>query len=80
MAKIDVSRYVLEMEQVLHAEQDPVRCDKAIAILRRWQFDEMLDDASRAKARMLVQEYETRQIQTTGGTQRHVLRARGCAS
>lgn len=41
MPKIDVSRYVLEMEQVLHAQNDVVRCENAIAILLRWQFDEM---------------------------------------
>ena len=82
MGKIDVSRYVLEMEQVLHTEQDPVRCHNAIAVLLRWQFDEMLDDASRVKARMLVQEFESRHLQTTGGTPdiRHVLRARGFPS
>ena len=81
MAKIDVSRYVLEMEQVLHTEQDPVRCHNAIAILLRWQFDEMLDDASRAKARMLVQEFESRRLQPTATPDiRHVLRLRGFAS
>ena len=57
MPKIDVSRYVLEMEEVLYAQQDPARCENAIAILRRWQFDEMLDDASREKAKTLVQEF-----------------------
>jgi hypothetical protein len=82
MNKIDVSRYVLEMEQVLQTEHDPVRCQNAIAVLLRWQFDEMLDDASRAKARMLVQEFEARQIHTAGDTPnvRHVLRVRGVAS
>jgi len=80
LAKIDVSRYVLEMEQVLHTQQDPVLWHNAIAILLRWQFDDMLDDASRTKARMLVQEFEARQMQTTGDLPnvRHVLRPRGC--
>jgi len=79
MGKIDVSRYVLEMEQVLHTDQDPVRCHNAIAVLLRWQFDDMLDDASRAKARMLVQEFESRHPQTTRSSMdiRHALRARG---
>lgn len=79
MAKIDVSRYVLEMEQALHSEQDPVRCHNAIAVLLRWQFDEMLDDASRAKARMLVREFESRHLEATGPAPniRHVLRLRG---
>lgn len=58
-AKIDVSRYVQEMERALRSRQDPVRCEDAIAILRRWQFDEMLDDASRAKAEMLVREFDS---------------------
>ena len=82
MNKIDVSRYVLEMEQVLQTEHDPVRCQNAIAVLLRWQFDEMLDDASRAKARMLVQEFEARQIHTAGDPPngRPVLRVRGFAS
>lgn len=63
MIKIDVSRYVHGMERALHSQQDPVGCEKTIAILRRWQFDEMLDDASRAKAGMLVREFES-----TGGS------------
>ena len=60
MSKIDVSRYVREMEQVLHMRQDAAQCEKALAILERWQFDPMLDDASRAKAKVLVQEFESR--------------------
>lgn len=65
-AKIDVSRYVQEMERALRSRQDPVRCEDAIAILRRWRFDEMLDDASRAKAEMLVREFDsTRWWQST---------------
>ena len=57
MPKIDVSRYVLEMEQALRSQQDPIRCQNAIAILLRWQSDEMLDDQSRLKAKALVQEF-----------------------
>jgi hypothetical protein len=64
--KIDVSRYVKGMEGVLHSRQDPVSCETTITILRRWQFDEMLDDASRAKAGTLVREFESaRRSQTT---------------
>jgi hypothetical protein len=66
MTKIDVSRYVHGMERMLDSQQDPVRCETTITILRRWQFDEMLDDASRAKAGMLVREFEsTRRSQST---------------
>ena len=64
--KIDVSRYVQGMERVLHSQQDPVSYETTITILRRWQFDEMLDDASRKKAGTLVREFEsTRGSQTT---------------
>jgi hypothetical protein len=82
MGKIDVSRYVREMEQVLHAEQDAVRCHNAIAILLRWQFDDMLDDASRTKARMLIQEFEARNLETTRSAPniRQVPRVRRCLS
>ena len=72
-SKIDVSRYVQELEQVLLSWQDPVKCENALAILERWQFDEMLDDASRAKAKTLVQEFESRSAQTPMKI-RHVLR------
>jgi hypothetical protein len=61
MPKIDVSRYVRELEIVLLSQQDLVRCENAIAILRRWQFDQMLDDASRAKAAKLVREFDSTQ-------------------
>jgi hypothetical protein len=59
MTKIDVSQHVQGMERVLHARQDPLSCHKTITILRRWQFDEMLDDASRTKAGKLVHEFES---------------------
>jgi hypothetical protein len=58
MYKIDVKRQVEEMERVLRTQDDLARCQTTITILRRWQFDEMLDDASREKARMLVLEFE----------------------
>ena len=60
MYKIDVKRQVEEMERVLRTQDDPGRCQATITILRRWQFDEMLDDSSREKARMLVLEFELR--------------------
>ena len=68
MTKIDVSRYVQGMERVLHSQPDPVNCETTLTILRRWQFDEMLDDASRAKAGILVREFEsTGRLQPTLG-------------
>ena len=72
-SKIDVSRYVQEMEQVLHSGKDPIKCENALAVLERWQFDEMLDDASRTKAKLLVQEFESRRAQTPAKI-RHILR------
>jgi len=59
MTKIDVSRYVQGMERALHSQPDPVSCETTLTILRRWQFDEMLDDASREKAGILVREFES---------------------
>ena len=57
--KIDVSRYVQGMERALHSQLDPVSYETTLTILRRWQFDEMLDDASREKAGILVREFES---------------------
>lgn len=56
--KIDVGRYVAEMEDVLLANAHRASPRQALAILRRWQFDEMLDDASRQRARLLVLRFE----------------------
>ena len=52
--KIDVGSYVAEMERVLRANDDQGARMDALGILQRWQFDEMLDDASRRHARLLV--------------------------
>ena len=57
--KIDVGRQVAEIERVLRVGEDLTRCAEALEILERWQFDEMLDDASRNKARVLVREFAT---------------------
>ena len=55
--KIDVGRHVAEIERVLRADGDLTRRAEALEILDRWQLDEMLDDASRKKARRLVLEF-----------------------
>jgi hypothetical protein len=55
--KIDVSQWVAELEQVLRSAESPIRCEEALAILQRWQFDEMLDDASREKAKTLFRQF-----------------------
>jgi hypothetical protein len=59
MLKIDVSREVEELGHVLRSRTDPIRCGEAIAILRRWRFDEMLDEPSREQASRLVLEFES---------------------
>lgn len=51
---IDVSVYLLQMERVLMANDDRQACARALAALERWQFDSMLDEKSRQKARRLV--------------------------
>jgi hypothetical protein len=55
--KIDVSREVEEIERLLRSTTDGALRETAIATLRRWQFDDMLDDPSREKARRLVKEF-----------------------
>ena len=55
--KIPVGQYVREMEAALRYDGDPIRRAGILAVLRRWQFDEMLDDASRRKAKVLVSEF-----------------------
>jgi hypothetical protein len=57
MPKIDVSEWIAQLEQVLRSANNPARCEEALTILQRWQFDEMLDEASREKARVLVREF-----------------------
>ncbi len=58
MYKIDVKRQVEEMERLLRANEDIARRQATISVLRRWQFDEMLDDDSREKAKRLVLEFD----------------------
>ena len=52
--KIDVGRYVAEIERRLRVDGDRAQRTQALAILQRWQFDEMLDDASRQRAKVLI--------------------------
>jgi len=39
--KIDVTQWIAELEQVLRSAKNPARCEEALAILHRWQLDEM---------------------------------------
>jgi hypothetical protein len=59
MGQIDVRRHVAEMEQVLRGRDGMVRRLEALAVLERWQWDEMLDSASRNRARQLVREFRS---------------------
>lgn len=52
--KIDVSRPVTQMERLLRFTSSRERSEEIIALLRCWQHDEVLDDASREHARRLV--------------------------
>ena len=55
--KIDVARYLDDMEHTLRYESDAIVRNEALAILRRWQFDSMLTDDSCARAALLVREF-----------------------
>jgi hypothetical protein len=58
MAGIDVRRCIADLERELRIG-NPMRCGEVFAILERWQWDEMLDDASRAAARRLLHEFRS---------------------
>jgi len=55
--KIDVTRYLDEIERTLRFGSNAMARGAALAILRRWQFDRMLTDESCARARMLLREF-----------------------
>jgi hypothetical protein len=55
--KIDVTRYIDELEHTLRSDSNAMACDAALAILRRWQLDEMLTDKSCVRAMMLLREF-----------------------
>jgi len=57
MDKIDVSRFVRDMESALRADAGSRRHREILATCERWQWDEQLDDASRAGARRLLREF-----------------------
>lgn len=54
---IDVAIWIDEIEQRLLSTQDRSEILDALAILQRWQFDEMIDAPSRERARLLVRRY-----------------------
>jgi hypothetical protein len=59
-ANVDTNRALDELETVLHAGSEPRRCWEAIEILRRWQWDRELDDASRTRASTLLRMFARR--------------------
>ena len=59
-ANVDASRALDELESVLHRGSELNRCIEAMEILRRWQWDRDLDDASRSRAGGLVREFSRR--------------------
>jgi hypothetical protein len=59
-ANVDAGRWLDELEAVLDAGREPTRCLEAMAILRRWQWDRELDEASRQRAGVLVREFSWR--------------------
>jgi hypothetical protein len=61
-ANVDASRALDEFEAVLCRGSEPNRCIEAMEILRRWQWDRDLDDASRNRAGLLVREFSSRYL------------------
>ena len=57
MTAIDVTQHLDELEGILRDGREPLRCAEAIEIVLRWQFDEMLDDHCRLRARSLAAEF-----------------------
>ncbi|MFN8643357.1 MAG: hypothetical protein U0802_17485 [Candidatus Binatia bacterium] len=57
-ANVDTTRVIDELEAVLRSGVEPTRCDEAMAILTRWQWDGDLDEPSRRRAGALVRRYE----------------------
>ncbi len=55
--RIDVTRYLDDMERVLRYSTSVAMRNEALAILRRWQFDTMLTDGACARAARLLREF-----------------------
>ena len=59
-ANVDTTRVIDQLEIVLLAGLDRERCQEALDILRRWQWDGDLDATSRQRAAALVRQYSWR--------------------
>jgi hypothetical protein len=57
-ANVDTSRVIDELEAALVSGNEPRRCEEAMAILWRWQWDGDLDEPSRRRAERLVRRYQ----------------------
>jgi hypothetical protein len=55
--KIDVTRYLDDMERALRCGTDVGMRNEVLAILRRWQFDTMLTEYSCERAARLLREF-----------------------
>ena len=54
---IDVRSWIDKIEESLKSSPDRAEFLDALAILQRWQFDEMIDEESRERARLLVRRF-----------------------
>lgn len=61
-ANVNTSRALDEIEAVLCAGREDHRCNEAIAILERWQWDSDLDASSRDRARDLMRQFGGRYL------------------
>lgn len=57
-ANLDTTGVIDELEAVLVAGDHLTRCEEAMAILWRWQWDGDLDEPSRRRAGTLVRRYQ----------------------
>lgn len=57
-ANVDATQVIDELEALLVAGAEPTRCEEAMAILWRWQWDGDLDEPSRRRAGRLVRRYQ----------------------
>jgi hypothetical protein len=59
-ADVDTNWVIDELESVLRRGAELRRCQEAMAILRRWQWDRDLDAVSRARSASLVRNFALR--------------------
>jgi hypothetical protein len=65
-AKLDVRAFIRDMEGELRRGPDAATRARILATLRRWQWDEMLDWPSRARARTLARDLDCVEALGTG--------------